>query len=186
MVADDVDADALARAIVDSASEFVVVVAPDATIVATNHNLAAELRYAADDLIGRSALDLIDPVDLPRALLVLSVSNDQGAPPGTVSLSFYSNGNRLSRVSGMPHCRRDSTNSRSGNRAPTTAGRRAATTSVSPRCSCASTASRLIAGCGACARRLAAGAPSPATTRLPPATLPRPTRPTATSPCPSA
>jgi diguanylate cyclase (GGDEF)-like protein/PAS domain S-box-containing protein len=88
VVASGVDADALAAAILDSVSELVAVARVDSTIVAVNEQLARELGVTVDELLGRSALDLIDPVDLPRALAVLELITGRGSPPGTVGFGL--------------------------------------------------------------------------------------------------
>jgi diguanylate cyclase (GGDEF)-like protein/PAS domain S-box-containing protein len=82
------DIEQLRAAIVENLSELVCVMGGDATVVAVNTSLADALGYRAEDMLGRSALELVQPEDLDRAAVMLGVRDDIGAPPGNVSLAL--------------------------------------------------------------------------------------------------
>jgi diguanylate cyclase (GGDEF)-like protein/PAS domain S-box-containing protein len=82
------DLEGLRAAIVENLTELVAVVDGGAEIVAVNDNLARALGRRPDELIGQSALDLIDPVDFDRAAMLLDVRRDRGAPPGNATFGL--------------------------------------------------------------------------------------------------
>ena len=88
ITASGIDPERLAVAVARDTSDHWVLIATDGTIVACNRPLLATSGCGADELLGRSVFDVIDPRDLERSAQILPLASESGAPGGVSSFGI--------------------------------------------------------------------------------------------------
>jgi diguanylate cyclase (GGDEF)-like protein/PAS domain S-box-containing protein len=78
-----VDPALVSAALVESMGEYVALFNGDMRVVGANRTLCHALGYAVEDLLGRSALDLVAPGNRDRAGVILGIAERQGTMGGT-------------------------------------------------------------------------------------------------------